>query len=268
MLNGPGRSVDVGDIEVWVEPRPGTGRAVLLVSGLGYASWCWAEVQELLTRPSVAIDNRGTGRSSKPGHGYSIAGMADDVARAMDALDLDAVDVVGHSMGGYIAQTIALRHPQRVRSLTLVGTSPGGPQGVPVPEATLAAWHEASTLSPADFARRTMPLSLSVGFPEANPERFESVLQARLAHPTPPQCWALQFAACGAFLEEGVDMNALRVPTLIVHGTDDRVVPFANGELLARGIAGSTLQAWEGKGHLPFIEDARRFVANLEAWLA
>src|SRR6185503_8270987 len=139
-----GRRVLAGALSLHVE-QGGSGPPLVLIAGLGYASWCWLELRAELSHDAsiTAFDNRGTGRSDKPAGPYSIEMLADDVAALMRFLKLDTAHVLGHSMGGYIAQTFALRHPERLRSLILVGTGPGGPGAEPIPEATQRAWDSA-----------------------------------------------------------------------------------------------------------------------------
>ncbi|HUP91407.1 MAG TPA: alpha/beta hydrolase [Solimonas sp.] len=246
-------------LSVWAESC-GAGEPVLCISGLGYSAWCWQELRDALCESYrvVRFDNRGTGRSDKPPAPYSIGMLADDVAALLDAMGIAQAHVVGHSMGGYIALTLAQNHPQKVRSLVLVGTSPGGPDTLPVPEATRAAWGAAIGLAPVEYARRTMPLSFAPGWTEAHPQEFESYLRRRVEFPTPPDCWLAQFNACADYVAGGVDLSRIRQRTLAVHGTADRVVPFENG-LLLRGLPDVDWKAIEGAGHIPYLEDPAWF---------
>src|SRR5687768_8962267 len=118
-----GRRLRAGALNVWVE-QAGAGPPLLLIAGLGYATWCWHDLQRALAADAttLAFDNRGAGRSDKPAGPYSIPLLADDAAAVLDAAGLRDAHVLGQSMGGYIALTLALRHPARVRSLVLVST--------------------------------------------------------------------------------------------------------------------------------------------------
>jgi pimeloyl-ACP methyl ester carboxylesterase len=215
----------------------------------------------------IAIDNRGTGRSEKVPGPYSIDMMADDAAAVLRVLKLRTAHVVGTSMGGYIALALAKRHPALVQSLVLVATSKGGPGTLPVPASTLEAWRAASVLSPREFAERTMPLSYRPGWAEENRQRFVEVLETRLEFPTPPMCWAAQYAACEQYIYQGLDVSTLEQPALVIHGTQDRVVPFPNGEALAAALPHSRLKILEGAGHLPFIEDPKGFARIVSDFL-
>ena len=261
-------SLEIGGLPLWVESR-GEGTPVLCISGLGYSAWCWDELRDALSvgHRVITFDNRGTGRSAKPVGPYSIAMLADDTAGVLRALGIAQAHVVGHSMGGYITQTLALRHASLVRSVCLVGTSPGGPQAQPFPAETAAAWQAAAGLPPEQYARRTMPLSFAPGWTDTHPVEFEQYLQRRLQYPTPPGCWLAQYQACAAYAAEGVEVQRIAVPALVVHGDQDRVVPFANGRLIAQRLPGARWLPMAGVGHVPYLEQRQAFTAALQDFL-
>jgi len=188
--------------ELHVEER-GEGFPLLLVQGLGYAVWAWRfQLEGLGERLHVfAFDNRGTGRSFKPPGPYSIEQLADEAAALLDALGIERAHVLGHSMGGYISQTLALRRPDLVRSLILSGTGPGAPTHEPIPGDTLRQWLAHANLPPEDYVRRTMHLSFARDWPEANAVLWEELIRARLEFPTPPEAWRAQFDACVRFVD-------------------------------------------------------------------
>jgi pimeloyl-ACP methyl ester carboxylesterase len=260
MSAAAGRHLDASGLRLWVEPG-GAGVPVLLIAGLGYASWCWRELREQAGAELSlnAFDNRGAGRSDKPAGPYTIAQLADDAAAVLEGLGLPRVAVLGHSMGGYIALTLARRHPRKVRALVLVGTSPGGPGTAPVPEETLNTWKLAGSLPPAEYARRSMPRSFAPGWCEAHPARFESILARRLEFPTPAPSWLAQYQACADYVARGLDVEAIEAPALVIHGREDRVVLHANGELLARRLPRAEFVSLPAAGHLPFLEDPAGF---------
>jgi 3-oxoadipate enol-lactonase len=239
----------------------GSGPPLLLIQGLGYAIWAWRnQLAPLATRHRViAFDNRGAGRSDKPPGPYSIADLATDAAGVLDERAVTAAAVVGLSMGGFIAQTLALTRPDLVGRLVLVGTSPGGPDAMPQPAETREAWLAARDLPPEEFARATMPYSLAPGWTDAHPAVYESLLAARLEFPTPPEAWAAQYAACEDFLARGAPVEQIQAPTLVVHGLLDRVVDPHNGELLARRIPDARLLPIPGCGHQVPLEAPDRF---------
>lgn len=236
----------------------GTGPTVLLIHGLGYAAWAATALRNHLVGAGyrfVTFDNRGTGRSDKPAGPYTIAQLAEDAHAVVEAVDDGPTHVVGYSMGGYIALQLAVGRPSVVSSLTLIATSAGGPGARDVPTSTRRAWQAASSGSPEDFARATMPLSFRPGWVETHPETFEALLRARLETPTPAYAWKAQYDASAQHLHRGLDVTGIRVPSLVLHGTNDRVVPHANGALLARQLPNARLRSLDGAGHLSWIED-------------
>jgi 3-oxoadipate enol-lactonase len=248
-------------VGIHVEER-GAGRPVVLVQGLGYAAWAWAPQAAAVGQVAraVVMDNRGAGRSDKPPAPYSIEQMADDVASVVESCGAGPAVVVGASMGGYIAMTLAVRRPELVDALVLVSTLTGGPRSVGVPESTRAAWAANAHLPAPAFARATMPISLSPGWAERHPDELERLLAARLEHPTPPEAWRAQWDACERFLRVGVPDGDIAVPTWVVHGTADRVVPYENAELVRRRIPQAALVTMNNTGHLCWLE--RPHVAN------
>ena len=239
----------------------GSGFPLLLIQGLGYAVWAWRHQLAAFAAHHrvVAFDNRGAGRSGKPPGPYSIADLADDAARVLDERELSRADVLGLSMGGYVAQALALARPDLVERLVLVSTSPGGPEALPQPAATSEAWAAARGLAPEEFARATAPYSFAPGWTERHPDEYESLLASRLEFPTPPECWAAQYAACEDFLARNLPVDEIAAPTLVVHGDLDRVVDPANGALLARRVPGARLVRFPDCGHLVPLEAPERF---------
>lgn len=267
-LRAHGRLAQAGEVSLWFE-RDGAGEPLLLITGLGYASWCWQELRAALRDRAevLCFDNRGTGRSDKPAGPYSMAMLADDAAALMRAAGVSRARVLGHSMGGYIAITLALRHPGLVRSLVLVGTSPGGPDTKPAPEETIKTWSLAGTMPAADYARVSMPRSFAPGWTDAHPQEFEALLARRLQFPTPPPCWLAQYQACVDYVTAGADVSRIGVPALVIHGQLDQVVPHHNGELLARRLPRADLLSLPRAGHLPFLEDPVAFAAMVRSHL-
>jgi 3-oxoadipate enol-lactonase len=252
-------------VRLYVEEH-GDGPPLLLLTGLGYAIWSW---QRQLPNWSkrfrcVAVENRGTGRSPQPPGPYSVEEMADDAAEALLGR---RAHVAGFSMGGYIAQKLALRHPQLVERLVLVCTGTGGPDYAPLPQETAAAWEAHAHRTPPEFARATMPLSFRPGWTEDHPEEFEQLLADRLEHPTPLDCWRAQYDACNRFVAAVTPVEEIAAPTLVAHGDADRVVPYANGVELARRIPGARFEPFPSAGHLLFLEEAPRFNAMVASFL-
>ena len=245
----------------------GDGHPLLLLTGLGYAIWSWQRQIPDWSQSFrvIAVENRGTGRSPKPSGPYSIEEMADDAAEALEGR---RAHVAGFSMGGYIAQTVALRRPHLVERLVLVCTSTGGPGNVETPAETISTWEANADRSPPEFARATMPLSFAPGWTDEHPDEFEQLLADRLEHPTPPECWRAQYDACWRFVEQISPVEQIEAPTLVVHGDADRVVPYENGVELARRIPGAHFERFAGGGHLLFLESADRFNPMVSSFLS
>ena len=260
--------VTVGDIELWVD-RAGHGDPVVLHPGLGYASWCWQPLIGQLADSfsMLAVDTRGAGRSDKPPGPYSIDLFADDVAAVVTSLDLGPVHFVGHSMGGFVAQRFATRHRGLARSIVLASTHPGQPGALGVPPDTLALWEEASSLDAEGYARTTFATSFREGWAAENQDRFEELLAARLEFPTPPDRWRDHFNAGGDFADAQWPAEELDVPALVVHGTADRVVPFANTDLFMSRLPRAELAAFDGAGHNIPLEEPHLLASTLrEFW--
>jgi pimeloyl-ACP methyl ester carboxylesterase len=226
----------------------GSGELVLLHQGLGQGSWAWRSVWPLLAERyrTIVFDTRGTGRSPVPRDPYGIDDLAEDAAAILDGRP---AHVVALSMGGYVALTLALEHPELVRSLVLVGTGAGGADRVPRPQHVRDVFEAALGLPLAEFGRTTMPLTFAPGWTEANPERFEEILAARLEHPTPYETITAHAEACYGYYAEGCPVERIDVPALVVHGTEDGIVPVENGRMLAARLPRAEYVELDGRGH-------------------
>jgi len=237
---------------------PATGPPLILVRGLGSQRIQWPEA--LITGFAAAgldvitFDNRDAGRSQKcPGaEGYGLRDMAEDTIGLMDALGLDRAHVFGVSMGGMIAQLMALHHPRRVLSAILVMSSslaPGLPQARPDVQQALRA------SPPSDRRSDVVAHELMTGRLFQSPRwPFDEAERADLIGRAFDRCYcpdgtARQYAAMmrGAQALSGIE--AITVPTLVLHGLDDALLPPAHGRDIAARIPGATLIEIEGLGH-------------------
>jgi pimeloyl-ACP methyl ester carboxylesterase len=241
----------------------GSGRALLLIQGLGYARWSWEPIVPRLADHYRVLffDNRGIGESDKPEGPYTARVMADDALQVLDEAGVDRAHVLGASLGGMIAQELAVAAPERLDKLVLCCTTPGGPATVPMPQVTVDLFAEAATLAPEVALRRFVENALAADAPA---ELVQEIFERRVANPLDPAGWQAQAAAGLGFA--GVD-DAITAPTLLVTGTEDNVVDPRNSDVLAERIPGAELERIDGTGHLFFWEQPDAFVTILEGFL-
>jgi 3-oxoadipate enol-lactonase len=238
----------------------GEGEPLLLIEGLGQSMWAWREQVPVFSRRyrTIAFDTRGTGRSYVPDEPYRIDELAQDAA---DILDGRSAHVVGLSMGGYVAVTLALARPELVRSLVLAGTGAGGLDRVPRPKEVRDAYAAAIGLPFDEYGRKTTPMTFSRGWTERNPERFEEILAARLEYPTPEKTLEAHLQVCYSFYARGCEVERIDSPALVLHGDEDLIVPVENGRMLASRLPHAQYVELTGRGHNLPLEDPETFNA-------
>jgi len=236
----------------------GDGEPLLLLQGLGQGSWAWRyQVAAFALRfRTIVFDTRGTGRSPAPAEAYGVVDLAEDAATVLGGR---AAHIVGFSMGGYVALTLAVARPELVRSLVLAGTGAGGPDRVPRPAHVREAFARALDLPAEEFGRATMPYTFSPGWPEREPDRFEEILAARLEHPTPVETILAHAEACYRFYDAGCDVERIEAPAFVVHGDSDLIVPVENGRMLAARLKDAKYVELAGRGHNVMLEDPETF---------
>jgi len=228
----------------------GAGDPVLLIMGLGSNAYGWHRTIPWLSEHYrvIAFDNRGTGRSDVPKGAYSIAQMAVDAAAVLDAASEPTAHVCGASLGGMIAQGFAAAYPERLRSLVLICTTPGGPHAAR-PSAEVTTGLVQGDDDPATAYRRNAWFLYGADTCRNHPERIEEDLAFRGKLPTRPAGYFGQLQAAMAHNAWDV-LPGISVPTLVVHGDADLLVPTANGNLLAGRIPGAELVLVPGAGHM------------------
>lgn len=242
----------------------GSGPPVLLIQGLGYGGRGFGPAVDLLAESfTVALfDNRGFGGSDVPPGPYSVAQLAGDAAAVLDAAGLERAHVVGASLGGMVAQELALTRPERVDGLVLACTTPGGLGSHAMPAKTVALIAQVPLLDPDVALRRLVENALG----DPRPELVEQVLEYRRAHPPDTAGWTAQ-AAAGASHDALDRVARIQAPTLVLTGTADAVVDSRNSELLAERIPGSRLERLDGCGHLLFWERPDEFAQLVRGFL-
>jgi pimeloyl-ACP methyl ester carboxylesterase len=229
----------------------GDGPAVLLIMGLGLPGDAWWRTVPVLARRCRAItfDNRGAGRAEPVTGPLTIAGMAADAVSVLDAAGVERAHVYGISMGGMIAQELALRHPSRVQSLVLGATAAGGPSATPPEPATLAFLARRAAMPDEEGRWASVPYVYSDRTRREGGARIGEDIARRRAYAFQPVGYRAQLAAATGH-DTASRLQSLGAPTLVVHGAEDRMVPPANGRALAAGIPGARLLELPDAAHL------------------
>jgi 3-oxoadipate enol-lactonase len=226
----------------------GQGSPVLMIMGLGYSSDTWHRTRPLLATKyrTIALDNRGVGRSDVPPGPYPIALMAADAAAVLDAAGVDSAHVFGVSMGGMIAQEFALQYPQRVRSLILACTAAGGPNAV------RAEPEVAELLRARGFMNQEQAMEASIPYiydPHTPRLRIDEDLAVR--RPWFPRAEGYFAQLQGIIAWESYSrLPQIKAPTLVLHGESDRLVPPGNGRIVADRIPGAKLVMIPNASHI------------------
>jgi 3-oxoadipate enol-lactonase len=225
----------------------GRGAPLLMIMGLGWPSHAWYRTRPVLSEKyrTIALDNRGVGRSEAPVGPYSIVQMAADAAAVLNAARVNAAHILGFSMGGMIAQEFALQYPKKVRSLILGCTAPGGPQAVRAEQDALQVLMTRGQ-DPDEFAKAISPFIYDRG---TAPERIEEDTAVRRKWYPSGEVYFAQLQAIMAW--EGYSRLAqISAPTLVIHGENDRLVPPRNGQLIAERILGAKLVMIPNASHI------------------
>ncbi len=239
--------------------RRGAGEPLLLIQGMSGHHRMWGEpFVELLERDFdvLAYDHRGIGESDRADEQFTIADLADDAARLIAAAGWRDANVLGISMGGMVAQELALRHPELVRTLVL-GCTYAGPGGGTLDASGAGRLLQAmSTRDAALVTRVAFEVNVSPD-EQAKPGAYELFRDTSLSVRVPVPVVLMQAQA--VYTHDAVQrLRSLSVPTLVVHGTVDHVVDVANAEHIAGLVPGATLELLDGVGHLFWWEQPQR----------
>jgi 3-oxoadipate enol-lactonase len=252
-------SVEVGRTKLHYE-RAGAGEPLLLIQGMSANRLAWGRPFSALLQQSfecISFDNRGLGLSSPVTEPFTIADMAKDTVGLLDALEIDSAHVLGISMGGMIAQELALLHPERIRSLVLGCTYSGGPGTELMAPAEMRLIAEALFSGDRQrYFRAMWELNLSPSFREEE-SRYTEFLRMAEARHISRQVVQFQIAAINQH-DTSPLLPHLSTPTLVIHGTLDRVLPVVDAELLASLIPSSRLELLDGVGHMFWWEQPER----------
>jgi pimeloyl-ACP methyl ester carboxylesterase len=252
-------SVDASGTELYYE-RAGEGEPMLLIQGMSATRLAWGrQFLDPLRRSfdTIVFDNRGMGDSGQAELPFAIADLAADTAGLLDALEIETAHVVGISMGGMIAQELALAHPERIRTLTIGASYCGGPKGILMAPEDLQMLGAAYASGEREQVFRAMwEINLSPDF-RAEDSRFAAFTEMGSALPAPQPVVLQQMRACGAH-DTHERLGRISLPTLVIHGDVDRLLRYDNGRQIAALIPGARLETLEGVGHMFWWEQPER----------
>jgi 3-oxoadipate enol-lactonase len=253
--------VRVNDIEMNYELH-GEGEPLVLIMGFTGSLEGWRPLVPAFAREYrvLIFDNRGTGLTDKPAGPYSMPMMADDTAGLMDALGIESADVYGMSMGGMIAQELALRHPQKVRALVLGCTTPGRPNSRPKPQKIVEELASIAKVSVEERLEIVLRWLFTEEFIAANPQQVREITLNAFDLRTPRHAVLGQLGAIAA--HDTYDrLPQIGAPTLVIAGGDDEFVPSANSPILAERIPGAELVMYPKARHGYLYENAAEATA-------
>jgi pimeloyl-ACP methyl ester carboxylesterase len=229
----------------------GAGPPLVLVMGyrLSSAAWPPAFVEALARKFTVVtLDNRGTGLSDKPVHGYAIANLARDIQGLLDELAISRVHMLGYSMGGAIAQDFVRQFPERVQTLMLCATMCGGIRATYAKPSVTRVMREIDGLSPEQIARRIREVTYAPIYLQQHRALAEDQTRREIALPTPLHSADLQFQAFAEF-DGSQALEEITCPTLVLTGDLDELIPPQNSAIMASRIPDSRLAVIPGGGH-------------------
>jgi pimeloyl-ACP methyl ester carboxylesterase len=229
----------------------GSGPAVLFILGQGMSLDAgWRTVERLSKQYQVlAFDNRDMGRSDRSLWPYLVAQMAGDAIAVLDAAKVQQAHVYGISLGGMVAQEVALRHRDRVHSLVLGATTPGGPRALPQDPQVLTFFARVGAMGTEEAEWAAVPYSYGFRTRREHGDRIGEDIARRMAHAPDTLAYLHQVAAAAVHSTQN-RLGELTVPTLVVHGEQDMLQSPGNGRLLAEAIPGAELRLWPEAGHM------------------
>ncbi|MEI7624907.1 MAG: alpha/beta hydrolase [Actinomycetota bacterium] len=250
--------IDVNGIELFYK-REGSGEPLVMIPGMSANHLDWPDSYTGLLKDHfdlVTFDGRGCGDSGVCTEPFTIAELADDVAGLISALGLGSAHIMGISMGAQVALELAVSHPDLVRTLTAGGASPGVDR-IPANQATIDMLARGLGVGVAGDRRGGLEIlhevNSSVEFAR-DIEARDRIVDGRLSRPAPSvdvMTWSMGACITHDILDR---LHEVSAPTLLIYGSEDRLVPVANAKLIHDRIAGSRVELIEGAGHVYFLQ--------------
>jgi len=252
-------------VPVLASKTVGSGSPLLLVNGYAATGADWDPTFiELLAAEHEVIcpDNRGLGGSARGDGELTVDSMAADLEALLDELEVERAVVAGWSMGGFVAQRLARRSPERVAALALIATDPGGPDAI---AAAPEVWCQLTDRSgtPREQASRLIPLLFPPAMAPLIDEAFGDLIAAGRAAMAPQTLGAQELAMLGWHRDGVGEPDGPVPPTVVIHGDGDVVIPAANAELLAARWPGARVELIPGAAHAVMAQEAKRVAAAI-----
>ena len=248
----------------------GDGPPLLMITGLGTPAESWNILPSIFASQgyrAIVVDNRDCGHSSPcDGIDYDISDMAEDAVAVLDRVGVDRTYLLGISMGGMIAQELVLSHPERVEKLVLIATGPGQPVAVPPDAEVLSEMFGSRTGDPLTDLASFLGKLMGPAFTKHNAGLIKAMAKVRMEKGSDSASFARQWAAITRFAA-WERLESLNVPTLVIHGNADPLVPFENGKRISSRIPGAELVELEGVGHFVPLEAPAETVQAINRFL-
>jgi 3-oxoadipate enol-lactonase len=236
----------------------GTGPPLLLIAGQAMTLDAWWRTVPTLAQSFrvLTFDNRDVGRSRRWPWPYGVSQMADDAIAVLDAAGVDKAHIYGISLGGMVAQELALRYPDRVDAIVLGATTAGGPEAVLAESQPLTFFVRVGAMAPEEAEWAAVPYNYSLRTRRDHGDRIAQDIAKRVQHQTDTLAYLHQVAAAATHNAAG-RLRQIQAPTLIVHGEEDVIMPPENAHHLASEIRHAELKIWPDAAHLYITDEPR-----------
>jgi pimeloyl-ACP methyl ester carboxylesterase len=254
--------VKIGDINMYYEVH-GRGEPLVMIAGAGASVKWMYHVIPIYSKDYqfILYDNRDIGKTEGPDTPYTIEMLADDLAGLLNAIGIKAAHVHGTSMGGMIAQQLAIRHSEKVISLILKSTYCGGP-GSAFHEDHLKYLKQRKNMTREEYIRKTFRISITRQFAEKNPEAMKQFMELAKDFPSP----AILDKQNETVMKHNTyeQLPKIKAPTLVIHGNDDHIFPAINARIIASRIPHAEVKIFEDAGHIMIEAGIEPEVAALD----